>query len=96
MASIVSSPQSDALEQSLLAEREAPQAALSALQRVRELEREVMLLRSALTDLSEQDRQDMAWQNQVANLLSRIVLFRVALDQQPGHHDKAPGSERKD
>lgn len=77
MVSIVSSP--DTLEQILLAQRETPQAVLCALRRVHELEREVMQLRGAMTNLSAQGRQDTAWQNQVANLLSRIILFRVAL-----------------
>lgn len=94
MVNIVSSP--DTLDQRLLAQRAAPQAALCALQRVHELEREVMALRGALSDLSEQGRQDTAWQNQVANLLSKIILFRVALGELPGHGALASDQVREE
>lgn len=92
MTSLASSPQSDALEQSLLAQGEVPEPAQRALRRVRELERELMFLRGALPDLSAQIQPESAWENRVANLLSRVVLFRVALAEPPLPDDTVPGS----
>ena len=79
MASIVSSVQNDVLEQSLLAQLQVPEPTLRALWRARELERELMILREVLMDSSEQIQPNIAKQEQVAKLLSRVVLFRVAL-----------------
>jgi hypothetical protein len=83
MASIVLSVSSDALEQRLLAQLQVPEPTLRALRRARELERELMLLREALMDSSEQAQPEIAKHEQVANLLSRVVLFRVALAKPP-------------
>ena len=83
MASIAPSPQSDTLEQSLPAQRDVPEPALRALRRVRELERELMVLRGALAHLPAQAQPESAWHDQVAHLLSRVVLFRAALAEPP-------------
>ncbi|MDO8651805.1 MAG: hypothetical protein Q7R66_06420 [Undibacterium sp.] len=98
MTSLASSPQSDALEQSLLAQGELPEPAQRALRRVRELERELMLLRGALPDLSAQAEAEpeSAWENRVANLLSRVVLFRMALAEPPLPENTVPGSGQDD
>ena len=71
-------PQTDALEE-LLAEHMVPEAAMSAVRRVRELELEVALLRRALAALPEQARHDPVWKEKLAHLLSRVVLFRIAV-----------------
>ncbi len=91
MASIASSAQSDALEQSLLAQLQVPEPTLRALRQVREFERELMLLRGAL-DCSQQIQPEIAKQEQVAKLLSKVVLFRVALVEPPVLGDTVPGS----
>ena len=92
MTSTASSPQSDALEQKLLAQCEVPAPALRALQRVCELERELMVLGGSLPDLSDQAPPEAVWHDQLANLLSRVVLFRVALAKTPAHDDTVPSS----
>ncbi|MES2148781.1 MAG: hypothetical protein V4508_03215 [Pseudomonadota bacterium] len=74
-----STPQTDALAQALAAGGGASDAALRALQGARELEGEVMRLRLALADMPASARQDPAWREQLACLLSKVVLFRVAL-----------------
>lgn len=91
MASIASSVQSDALEQSLLAQLQVPEPTLRALRWARELERELMLLRGAL-DSSEQIQPEIAKQEQVANLLSKVVLFRVGLAKPPVLNDRVSSS----
>ena len=98
MTSLASSPQSDALEQSLLAQGELPEPAQRALRRVRELERELMLLRGALPDLSAQTDAEPATgrHEQVANLLSRVVLLRMALAEPPLPENTVPGSGQDD
>jgi hypothetical protein len=53
-----------------------------------------MLLRVALTDSSAQEQPMTAKQDQVANLLSRVVLFRVALADPPMSDVTAPLSVR--
>lgn len=95
MVSIASSVQSDALEQILLAQLQVPAPTLRALRRVRELERELMLLRGALTDPSAQAQPEIAKQLQVANLLSRVVLFRMALAD-PSKFDDTVSSSGRD
>ncbi|MFZ6654361.1 hypothetical protein [Undibacterium sp. TJN19] len=71
-------PQTDALEE-LLTGHKAPPAAMSAVRRVRELELEVALLRRALAAMPEDARQNPVWQEKLAHLLSRVVLFRIAV-----------------
>lgn len=83
MASIAPSPQSDALEQSLLAQLQVPESTLRALRRARALERELISLRDALIDLPAQAQPEANWHDQAANLLSRVVLFRVAMVDPP-------------
>ena len=92
MASIGSSQQSNALEQSLLAQLHVPESALLALRRACELERELMLLRGALMDTTEQAQSVFTKQEQVANLLSRVVLFRLAMVEPPRIDDTVPFS----
>lgn len=91
MANVASSPHIDELEQSLLVQAEVSQPARRALRQVRELEREFMLLRKAVTGLPA--GAESAWQDQAANLLSRVVLFRVALAEPPVLGDSGPGSD---
>ena len=90
MASIFSSQHSNALEQSLLAQLDVPETTRLALRRARELERELMLLRAALTDTSAQAQSSLSKQEQVANLLSRVVLFRLAMAEPASFDDKVP------
>ena len=94
MASIIPTPQSDMLEQSLSTQAEVPEPALRALWRVRELERELMALRGALAHLPDRAQLETAWHDQVANLLSRVVVFRVALAKTPALNDTVSGSGR--
>lgn len=96
MTSLDSSPLSEALEQSLLAQLQVPEPTLRALRRARELERELMLLRAALTDPSAQAQPEVSKQERVANLLSRVVLFRMALPEPPKFDDTVVGSGRVD
>lgn len=60
-----------------------PETALRAVRRARALEREVALFRATLAGMSEQERQNPVWKEQLAQLLSRVVLFRVALADTP-------------
>ena len=92
MTSIGSSQQSNALEQSLLAQLDVPESALLALQRACELERELMLLRGALMGRDAQSKSSFTRQDQVANLLSRVVLFRLAMVEPPRIDDTVPFS----
>jgi len=55
--------------------------AVDQVQRVRELEREVALLRSTLASLPAGGR-DQEWKDEVVRLLSEVVLFRLSLDQE--------------
>jgi hypothetical protein len=96
MSSIASSPQSDALEQRLLAQLQLPEPTLLALQRVRELEREFMKLRRTLADPSNQTQSETDKQDQVANLLSRVVLLRLALPEEPGFGATVPSLGQDD
>ncbi len=52
--------------------------AVDRVQRVRELEREVALLRSTLAA----GGRDQEWKDEVVRLLSEVVLFRLSLDQE--------------
>ncbi|RFP18350.1 MULTISPECIES: hypothetical protein [unclassified Duganella] len=55
--------------------------AVDQVRRVRELEREVALLRSTLASLPAGGR-DQEWKDEVVRLLSEVVLFRLSLDQE--------------
>lgn len=94
MASIAPPPQSDGLEQSLLAQLAVPEPTLRALRRARELERELALLRGALTDSSTPNMPKATKHEQVANLLSRVVLFRMALVERSVQDVTLSGSGR--
>ena len=94
MASIAPLPQSDALEQSLLAHLQVPEPTLRALRQARELERELALLRGALMDSSTLSLPKATKHEQVANLLSRVVLFRMALADRPMQDVTVSGSGR--
>lgn len=96
MSSIASSTQSDALEQRLLTQLQLPEPTLLALRRVRELEREFMELRDTLTDPSNQTQSETDKQDQVANLLSRVVLLRLALPEEPEFDATVPSSGKDD
>ena len=96
MASIIPTPQSDMLEQSLSTQAEVPEPALRALWRVRELERELMALRGALAHLPDRAQHRRCSGNQVANLLSRVVLFRAVLAKTPALDDTVLGSGQDD
>lgn len=92
MANLALSTQRDTLEQIFLAQCQVPEPTLRALRQARELERELMLLRGALTASSAPAQSAMDRQEQLANLLSRVVLFRVALADPPVLDDIVPGS----
>lgn len=101
MPGIASSPQSETLEQGLPAQHQAQDSALRALLRVRELERELMALRKALTEASAhpaptESVNKKQIREQIAGLLSRIVLFRIALADPPARQKTESGSGRDD
>lgn len=93
MTNIASSPHSDALEQSLLAQLHLPESSLRALRRVRELERELMLLRGNLAVSPAQPGTSK--QAQVAQLLSKVVLLRLSLAE-TSSFDATVSSSRRD
>ncbi|MFZ6843333.1 hypothetical protein [Undibacterium sp. RuTC16W] len=101
MPGIASSPQSDALEQGLLAQHQMQDPALRALFQIRKLERELMALRNALTDTPAHPAPTESinikqMREQIADLLSRIVLFRVALADPPARQETESDSGRDD
>ncbi|MFZ6874929.1 hypothetical protein ACO0LF_22940 [Undibacterium sp. Di27W] len=53
--------------------------AMSAVLRVSELELEVMRLHSAFAAMSAEERQGPVWREQVAAVLSKLVLLRIAV-----------------
>jgi hypothetical protein len=55
---------------------------LESVQRVRELEREVAVLRATLTSMPAGSLDEQEWKDEVVRLLSEVVLFRLALDQE--------------
>ena len=56
--------------------------AFDSVQRVCELEREVAVLRSMLASESNAAGREQIWKDEVVRLLSEVVLFRLALDQE--------------
>ena len=78
MPIIDTTPQTNALSEELLLERQVPATALRAIEGARELEAEVMLLRTMLAAKGP-NSHDGAWQEEVARLLGKVILFRVAL-----------------
>ena len=55
--------------------------AVDQVQRVRELEREVAILRNTLAAMPAAGR-NQEWKDEVVRLLSEVVLFRLSLDQE--------------
>ena len=53
-----------------------------SVQRVRDLEREVAVLRATLLSMPAGSRDEQEWKDEVVRLLSEVVLFRLALDQE--------------
>ena len=78
------SAQNDALERSLLEQPVVPERALRALLKFRELEMDVMELRSTLVDLPMSKELEADVHHQIGMLLSRVLLFRLALAE-PTH-----------
>ena len=62
-----------------MAECKIPEAAMRGVRRVLELEREVTFLRNLLATMPAHAQKDPVWKERIANLLSKIVLFRIAL-----------------
>ena len=89
MPSIDSTPQSDALAEQLSAAPPLPEAALRAVQGVRVLEAEVMQLRRTLAALPAASR-DRARRDELACLLGKVLLFRLAL---AGRDAAAPATQ---
>jgi cytochrome P450 len=79
MPSIDAAPQSDALAAELLTRPELSERAWRAVQGARQLEREVMRLGVALAASSGAGARTPAAQEELVRLLSKVVLFRVAL-----------------
>jgi hypothetical protein len=82
MPSIDAAPQSDALAAELLEHpelSELSEQAWRAVQGARQLEREVMRLGVALAASSDAGARTPAAQEELVRLLSKVVLFRVAL-----------------
>ncbi|MFZ6769713.1 hypothetical protein ACO0LM_21880 [Undibacterium sp. Di26W] len=86
--------QTDVPEDGLLAERVASDATLTAVRRVLELETEVKRLRDTFAAMPAAARQDPAWKDKVAHLLSRVVLFRLAASAEHGRAHAEPSSAR--
>ena len=53
-----------------------------SVQRVRELEREVAVLRATLANIPAGSVDEQEWKDEVVRLLSEVVLFRLALNQE--------------
>jgi len=84
----------DAPEDGLPAGHAFPDATLIAVRRVLALEAEVKRLRDVSAAMPAAARQDPAWQDKVAHLLSRVALFRLAVSDQHGHAHVDPSSAR--
>jgi hypothetical protein len=56
--------------------------AVDSVQRVCELEREVAILRRTLAAMPDAAGGEQVWKDEVVRLLSEVVLFRLALDQE--------------
>ena len=55
---------------------------VSSVQRVRDLELEVEILRRTLAAMPDAARQDQQWKDEVVRLLGEVVMFRLALGQE--------------
>ena len=55
---------------------------IESVQRVGELEREVAVLRSTLAGMPANSLEEQEWKDEVVRLLSEVVLFRLALNQE--------------
>lgn len=77
---IAATPQTDALVDELLEARQIPAVAFPSVARARELEREVMVLRQALAAMPANAVPSQQWQDDIARLLSELLLFRLALE----------------
>jgi hypothetical protein len=55
---------------------------LDSVQRVHELEREVAVLRATLASIPAGSVDEQEWKDEVVRLLSEVVLFRLALNQE--------------
>ncbi|NGZ85417.1 hypothetical protein GW587_14275 [Duganella sp. SAP-35] len=53
-----------------------------SMRRIGDLEREVALLRATLAALPPGALQRQDWKDEVVRLMSEVVLFRLALDQE--------------
>lgn len=84
----------DAPEDGLLAGHAFPDATLIAVRRVLALEAEVKRLRDVSAAMPADARQDLAWKDKVAHLLSRVALFRLAVSDEHGRAHAAPPSVR--
>ncbi len=62
-----------------LGEYQDPQVAIKALQSARALQSEVRLLRGALDARPAVDGRDLASREEIVRLLSKVILFRLAL-----------------
>lgn len=56
--------------------------AFDSVQRVCELERDVAVLRSMMAAAPDTEGREQIWKDEVVRLLSEVVLFRLALDQE--------------
>lgn len=56
---------------------------LDSVQRVLELEREAAVLRETLAAMPPSTARNQQWNDEVARLLSEVVMFRLALDHDP-------------
>jgi hypothetical protein len=79
MLLINSTTQTDTLTQVLPSGRHVSVTALRAARNARQFERKVTLLRNMLAAMPEAVRSDPVWTNEIARLLSKVILFRVAL-----------------
>ena len=79
MQTVDKAPQTNALEAEMLGDLQIPQVALRALAGARELESEVTLLRGVLDAMPVAARRDPASKAEIVRLLSKVILFRLAL-----------------
>jgi hypothetical protein len=81
MATDASTPQTDALLSELLGGCQLSDAASKIVQQARNLELEAAILRRALAATPHAAR-DQQWKDEVARLLTKVVLFRMALGRE--------------
>jgi hypothetical protein len=84
MLIIEPTPQSDALAAALSARRHVPEKALKAVSGVRELEQEVGRLHARLSAKPVSAAMEQAWKKDIAALLGKVILFRLALADSAG------------